>query len=439
MGNQKFQHPEGKIQLMNGTLIDCYPLQQTQNEIDNSFRLDTTGEYLVISRKKRTPQEIEQRKEEEAKAKQAEDYFAANAFLFIDNRERILADSRMFLAPVPVQNGLMYTGTSGFQKPTLGVYIEWWQNCLLSNIIDKRDHWLIYHFGGSPLSGFNVSRAVNASGKKRELNVRSFSDLWHPFVEINMRYDDAKTRYQAYTIDKVIKLLECDGRSIDARLKSDAFFLTQEIERQKAEIERKVYGTSEHEKGNYRQTLMEFDEQYKELSKQLSFNKFAPVRFWIDIHKIHKNLSAILPNNECKRLYVSFLQYVVDALKKETEQIAEREAENRKQQIFAEIEAQKDAVVNFYIEYQAREKQLEEYEKQYKSEVAELKRRLRAGSIGNKGYQKAFTPLRKSMEQRQRDLDHFKVKSINEIFERGDSISDDGYFEYIKDFLKARK
>ncbi len=439
MGNQKFQHPEGKIQLMNGTLIDCYPLQQTQNEIDNSFRLDTTGEYLVISRKKRTPQEIEQRKEEEAKAKQAEDYFAANAFLFIDNRERILADSRMFLAPVPVQNGLMYTGTSGFQKPTLGVYIEWWQNCLLSNIIDKRDHWLIYHFGGSPLSGFNVSRAVNASGKKRELNVRSFSDLWHPFVEINMRYDDAKTRYQAYTIDKVIKLLECDGRSIDARLKSDAFFLTQEIERQKAEIERKVYGTSEHEKGNYRQTLMEFDEQYKELSKQLSFNKFAPVRFWIDIHKIHKNLSAILPNNECKRLYVSFLQYVVDALKKETEQIAEREAENRKQQIFAEIEAQKDAVVNFYIEYQAREKQLEEYEKQYKSEVAELKRRLRAGSIGNKGYQKAFTPLRKSMEQRKLDLDHFKVKSINEIFERGDSISDDGYFECIKDFLKARK
>jgi hypothetical protein len=133
------------------------------------------------------------------------------------------------------------------------------------------------------------------------------------------------------------------------------------------------------------------------------------------------------------------LQYVVDALKKETEQIAEREAENRKQQIFAQIEVRKDAVVNFYIEYQARVKQLEEYEKQYKSEVAELKRRLRAGSIGNKGYQKAFTPLRKKMEQRKFDLDHFKVKSINEIFERGDSISDDGYFEYIKDFLKARK
>lgn len=438
MENQKFQHPEGKIQLMNGTLIDCYPLQQTQNEIDNSFRLDTTGEYLVISRKKRTPQEIEQRQAEEAKAKQAEDNFAANAFLFFDNRERILADSRMFLAPVPVQNGLMYTGTSGFQKPTLGVYIEWWQNCLSSNITDKRDQWLIYQFGGSPLSGFNVSRAVNASGEKRELNVRSFSDLWHPFVGINKRYDDAKTRYQAYTIDKVIELLECNGRSIDARLKSDAFFLTQEIERQKAEIERKVYGSSEHEKDNYRQTLMEFDEQYKELSKQLSFSKFAPVRFWIDIHKIHKNLSAILPTNECKRLYVSFLQYVVDALKKETEQIAEREAENRKQQIFAQIEARKDAVVNFYIEYQAREKQLEECEKQYKAEVAELKRRLRAGSIGNKGYQKAFTPLRKSMEQRQRDLDHFKVKSINEIFERGDSISDGGYFEYIKDFLKAK-
>lgn len=436
MENQKFQHPEGKIQLMNGTLIDCYPLQQPEGEIDNSFRLDTTGEYLVISRKKRTPQEIEQRKAEEAKAKQAEDDFAANAFLFFDNRERILADSRMFLAPVPVQNGLMYTGTSGFQKPTLGVYIEWWQNCLLSNITDKRDHWLIYHFGGSPLSGFNISSAVNASGEKRELNVRPFSDLWHSFVEINKRYDDAKNRYEAYSIDKVIELLKCDERTIDTRLKSDAFFLTQEIERKKAELEKKMYDSSEREK--YRQTLIEFDEQYKELSKQLSFNKFAPARFWIDIHKIHKNLSAILPTNECKRLYVSFLQYIVDALKKETEQIAEREAENRKQQIFAEIEVRKDAVVNFYIEYQAREKQLEEYEKQYKAEVAELKSRLRAGSIGNKGYQKAFTPLRKNMKQRRFDLDHFKVKSINEIFGRGDSISDGGYFEYIKDFLKAK-
>ena len=311
MENQKFQHPEGKIQLMNGTLIDCYPLQQTQNEIDNSFRLDTTGEYLVISRKKRTPQEIEQLQAEEAKAKQAKDDFAANAFLFFDNRERILADSRMFLAPVPVQNGLMYIGTSGFQKPTLGVYIEWWQNCLSSNITDKRDQWLIYQFGGSPLTGWNISKMVNASGEKRELNVRSFSDLWRPFVEINRRYDDAKKRYEAYSIDKVIELLKSDARTIDTRLKSDAFFLTQEIERKKAELEKKMYDSSE--RGKYRQTLIEFDEQYKELSKQLSFNKFAPVGFWIDIHKIHKNLSAILPTNECKRLYVSFLQYVVDA------------------------------------------------------------------------------------------------------------------------------
>ena len=89
MENQKFQHPEGKIQLMNGTFIDCYPLQQTQNEIDNSFRLDSTGEYLVISRKKRTPQEIEQRQAEEANAKQAEDNFAANAFLFSKHQQRI--------------------------------------------------------------------------------------------------------------------------------------------------------------------------------------------------------------------------------------------------------------------------------------------------------------------------------------------------------------
>ena len=105
----------------------------------------------------------------------------------------------------------------------------------------------------------------------------------------------------------------------------------------------------------------------------------------------------------------------------------------------AELFEKDRTVITRHINNIFAEGELEEYEKQYKSEVAELKRRLRAGSIGNKGYQKAFTPLRKKMEQRKFDLDNFKVKSINEIFERGDSISDDGYFEYIKDFLKARK
>jgi len=33
----------------------------------------------------------------------------------------------MFLCPIYMQSGLAYTGSSGFEKPTLGIYIEWWR------------------------------------------------------------------------------------------------------------------------------------------------------------------------------------------------------------------------------------------------------------------------------------------------------------------------
>lgn len=208
MENQEFLHPEGKIQLMSGTLVDCHPLQQPQAEVDNTFQLDTTGEYLIIGRPKRkSPNKIEQQRIEKEKALRAEISFATNAHFFFDNREQILADSRMFLAPVPVQNGLMYTGTNGFRQPTLGIYLEWWMNCQNSKFNDAHGLWLIYQFGGSPLSGVNTCRAVNEKGELCKTKVRAFIELWPIFWEINTRYDDAKTRYQAYTLDEVVEIL----------------------------------------------------------------------------------------------------------------------------------------------------------------------------------------------------------------------------------------
>ena len=112
------------ITLLNGRELVCFPKVEPSTPIDNRMKLDTTGQYLTIGRRKpvvkRTPPEVEQQRQQDVK------FFTDHAFFFLDHRKQILNDSRMFLAPVPVQSGMAYIGTSGFNSPTLGVYIEWW-------------------------------------------------------------------------------------------------------------------------------------------------------------------------------------------------------------------------------------------------------------------------------------------------------------------------
>jgi hypothetical protein len=61
---EKSIHPEGKILLINGNLIDGYEKEdQKENTVDNELRLDTTGQYFQISRKPITkPVEIDKEK-----------------------------------------------------------------------------------------------------------------------------------------------------------------------------------------------------------------------------------------------------------------------------------------------------------------------------------------------------------------------------------------
>lgn len=211
---------EGKIKLLDGSELKCYPLPQTMPEVDNTTRLDTTGTYLIIGRnnaKKHVKTEKEKNAEIMAGAAEKQ-LFLENAFLLLANSKRILSDSRMFLCPVPIQNGLAYTGTSGFHCLTLGVYIEWWMNCRASVHIDgDGTKWLVYCFVGSPLSGRNNCGLVNEQGKMKSCQVGSFSELWRPFVEINSRYDYAKSRYEAYSLKQVLELLgtDCDYNAVN--------------------------------------------------------------------------------------------------------------------------------------------------------------------------------------------------------------------------------
>ena len=212
---QPYMAPEGdpvqgnRILLMDGRLLECHPKNETaDNHIDNEMRLDTTGVYLSTDNKKRQSKSADEPHPDRVA-------FLQNAFLLFENAETILSDSRMFLAHVPIQSGVAYTGTSGFQHPTLGVYIEFWQRSGMPMTIKDgippftKDHKvLLYHLAGSPLSGSNNCAFVTPDGTTLHNSVSPFIAYWPLFMKINNRYNEAKVRFQGHTIREVVDKLQ---------------------------------------------------------------------------------------------------------------------------------------------------------------------------------------------------------------------------------------
>lgn len=197
---------EHYIELIDGTCIEAFPKAvQPETIKEDKFVLDTTGEYLQIGHSKRKPKRTTER---DIIAQQRAELLCHNLHRLIAESDTILSDSRMFLAPVPIQNGLAYFGTSGFHNPTLGVYIEWWRHHKCSWIIDEfgEKQPLIY-IAGSPLSGANKCAYVGAEGDSYGVSVTKFAPIWQSFVNVNTRYTEAKQRYEAYTIEEVIERL----------------------------------------------------------------------------------------------------------------------------------------------------------------------------------------------------------------------------------------
>lgn len=195
------------IELLNGNLIECHKKKGVQDchPIDNSMQLDMTGKFMQIGkrRSKRRKMDIPLEKKADAQA------FLNNAHYLFDHNEDILKDSRMFLCPVPFVNELAYLGTSGFNLPTLGVYIEWWGTCQDTRLLDENgEKWLVCHLAGSPLTHCNSCLVVNPEGKTVRLNIgQNFMDLCRKFKRINRRYDNAKLIYEAYSLNEVLNIL----------------------------------------------------------------------------------------------------------------------------------------------------------------------------------------------------------------------------------------
>ena len=183
--NPRINHPQGQIELLGSKLLDCTPKCTVLPEPEN-------------------------REERYTQTK----LFADNIGLFITHREAILSDSRMFLAPIAISNGLAYSGA--FQPATLGVYLEWWQSCegaVRTN--DKGEKAYICRLSGSPLSGCNACLQVYLDGRTEGVQVNNFRHLWRTFLEINTRYKEAKRDYEAYSLQQVIDILKLKNNEED--------------------------------------------------------------------------------------------------------------------------------------------------------------------------------------------------------------------------------
>ena len=149
------------ITLLNGAQLKCYEIADCKDakSIDNSMQIDLTGEYFQIGREKHKKKCIRLEERPEVKL------FLKNAHYLFYHSNDIVNNSRMFLCPVPFENNLSIFGNSGFQHPTLGVYIEWWERCQDVRLLDEQgEKWLVYQLAGSPLTHCNSCGIVNSTG-----------------------------------------------------------------------------------------------------------------------------------------------------------------------------------------------------------------------------------------------------------------------------------
>lgn len=199
-------HPEGKIRLLDGRIIDCFPKTESFTMPDGTeqLSLDSTSEYLTLKQYSR-----QDSLSDEQRTKEEYELFLKNAFFFLSMKDRILNDSRLFLARVPIQSGIAYTGTSGFRNVTLGIYIEWWLNCREANFIeDFGIQYLVCKSSGSPLSGSNICIVSKSDGEYLYAHLKTFLPVWSNLIKINTRYTEAKETFQAYTLKDAFYILK---------------------------------------------------------------------------------------------------------------------------------------------------------------------------------------------------------------------------------------
>ena len=170
------------IELMNGTLLECFEKEQDLHE--------------------------------QERVEQEERIFIDNAFFFLAHRDKIMNDSRMFLAPVPIHHTIFFWRG----KICLGDYLEWWLSCESARrMSDDNKKSLVYLLAGSHCTGSNRCHDVDESGTTERVQLSDFSSAAGQFIRIGERYKNFIGEFEAYSLENVVEILkreEAEGRAL---------------------------------------------------------------------------------------------------------------------------------------------------------------------------------------------------------------------------------
>ena len=129
--------------------------------------------------------------------------FLNNAFFFLSHRDRIMSDSRMFLASVPVQNGPIYFG-----KLCLGAYLEWWLSYdAVRRISEDGRLSLVFRLAGSPFSGRNSCNEVYEDGSHKVVHISNFMNAVGRLKRISEQYSKNNNN-KRYRLEEVVEILK---------------------------------------------------------------------------------------------------------------------------------------------------------------------------------------------------------------------------------------
>lgn len=200
------------IVLLNGKELVCFPKVQQQGNTWNKLEKDGEIQKNEVKAGLDRFTTLGNRKSWNTE----ENIFLENAFLFYRNASRILSDSRMFLAHVPITSGFAFKGF--IPTPPLGGFIEFWLNCK-ENVLKDADgnDALTYRILGIP-NGSKICSCVYPDGSTGTVTFASVSSVLESFDGI--RYYDARAKFEAYSIQEVVDILSSSETSREDELET---------------------------------------------------------------------------------------------------------------------------------------------------------------------------------------------------------------------------
>ena len=134
-------------------------------------------------------------------------WFAEYAWLFMDNKERILADPRLADIPIEMPNSLAYGGSEAFEGATMRAYLAWWSTDLGCRTDEEGVPYLVVRIAGSPLNAGNKCLVVKQNGEQREVQLDCWPSTWHTFMRLCRKHRESANYDYTFTLGQLIVML----------------------------------------------------------------------------------------------------------------------------------------------------------------------------------------------------------------------------------------